>query len=99
MSDASPQAGEDYLLSTLLSVQADSLLELSADIDELSASGEAFVAAFNSEDDEEQVRVIESRTLALDKIHKAFHWHRLPPMGLGRGRTSVVYKFRAICKA
>eukprot|EP00971_Amphidinium_carterae_P304532 6051464-Amphidinium_carterae.2 len=99
MADASPQAGEDYLLSTLLSVQADSLVQLSSDIDCVSASGEAFIAAFNSEDQEEQVRVIESRRLALDNIHNAFHWHRLPPMGLGSGRTSVVYKFRAICKA
>ena len=100
LADASPQAGEDYLLSTLRGLQPGTdVKEFVACMDYLTASVQLFKDAFMANDYQEMAQIVQERSRASIFIRDSTCVHRLPPMALGSGRTSVEYKLRALCRA
>ena len=99
LADASPQAGHDYLLSTCLMINHATLERCAEAAKTMKASWDVFVDAYSRDDHASMMEVVAQRQQWGEILKETLTVHRLLPMGLGSGATSLDHKARAIARA
>ena len=82
--DSSPQAGEDWLLTQYMWIDAAKLMEA------LQAADHLYFAFYEGA----HASLADSKA-ALQLLWSELKWHSLPPVGIGSGRSGLAHKFRA----
>ena len=99
LSDSSPQAGYDYLLSTCLMIKSDDLLACSKAARSLRSSWEAFLAAYKADDGDRMAAIAQERYEAGRTLKEGLSVHRLLPMAIGAGASDLEHKSSALARA
>ena len=99
LSDSSPQAGYDYLLSTCLMIKSDDLLACSKAARSLRSSWEAFLAAYKADDEDRMAAIAQERCEAGRILKEGLFVHRLLPMAIGAGASDLEHKSSALARA
>ena len=95
--DSSPQAGEDYLLSLLLAVPREQLLNCMDACHVLWRSVEQLEASALAGDKDTLTQTAVQRHQASATLQHQLHLHRQVPCALGHGASSLDFKTRLLC--
>ena len=94
--DSSPQGGVDWLLSTVMTVRASSVVSCWEAAQYLAASVDLFATAHAEEDEEKLDEVTMRRHECGILLKSEIRVHRQIPMALGAGRSDVDYKCKCM---
>ena len=99
LADSSPQAGHDYMLSTCLIISGENLEKCFQAKQSLQVSWEDFLAAYKHDDTDAMHDIVANRQECAAALQGCLTWHRMLPMELGQGASSLEHKSRALARA
>ncbi|CAE7209504.1 unnamed protein product [Symbiodinium pilosum] len=99
LADSSPQAGQDYLLSTALMIACNDLEKCVAASSYMRSSWQELVEAYKRDDHETFADIVLLRNQHGMTLASCINVHRFLPMALGSGASGLEHKTTALARA